>query len=593
MENNKNQIKKQEVEVFGTNEISVKEFMNGSDKSLMLLSNYDLAKKNLLALKDKHQKRVEELVLIEKLSPSELKELNSIRAELREPRYLIQKIEKNNVTTFESYKKADKANLKLLVEINNALETKVDDRIKLEEERKKNEKEEVARIEREREARLRKSIDDFESDSYHLIQSTVFADVDLKRTMLDALVNKEIDYEEFDILFEQARSRVQNAWDLKCNDIQEKENQRLDNERMKQEIFDVRVILFKEFGFELKDNIIFSSAELPHTYTKDELLSIDSATFERAILNIKQAKEEIEQSKKNAEAKRISELQASRLKEILPYVAFGESLDLTKLSDLQEIDFCNILDSKVKLFEADVEEKRIAKEKLDAENLEIENKAKAEKQIVIDIRKNRLAEIGFVLTEENILRHPEISIEVIQGYLLNSISDASTIEFEEIISEAKLSIEKARLYAKELIEKYEAKEEETKRRCNLISELGFYYSNEHDTYFVAEDSDYILLIEDIADLSEDGFVALFDECKQVIADYNKSKEDAELLKKENKNRQKKYAADKKTISEFIDSLEFQNPIPEFENVEMQEVLDAVVDNIKELKIELKNSLKNY
>lgn len=524
------QIKGQEVEVFGTNEISVKEFMNGSDKSLMLLSNYDLAKENLLALNDKHEKRAEELVLIEKLSPSELKELNAIRAELREPRYLIQKIEKNNVSTFESYKKADKANLKLLVEINNALETKVDDRIKLEEERKKNEKEEAARIEREREARLRKSIDDFESDSYQLIHSTVFADIDLKRTMIDALVNKEIDYEEFDILFEQARSRVQNAWDLKCNDIQEKENQRLENERLERE---------------------------------------------------------------NAEAKRISELQASRLKEILPYVAFGESVDLTNLSELEEIDFCNILDSKVKLFEADVEEKRIIQQNLDAEKLEIEKKAKAEKQIVIDIRKNRLAEIGFVLTEENVLRHAEISTGVIQGYLLNSISDASTIEFEGVISEAKLSIEKARLDAKELIEKADAKEEETKRRCNLISELGFYYSNEHDTYFVAEDSDYILLIEDIADLSEDGFVALFDECKQVIADYNKSKEDAELLKKENKDRQKKLVADKKAISEFIDSLEFQSPIPELENVEMQEVLDAVVDIIKDLKIELKNSLKNY
>lgn len=520
------QIKGQEVEIFGTNEISVKEFMNGSDKSLMLLSNYDLAKENLLALKDKHEKRAEELVLIEKLSPSELKELNIIRAELREPRYLIQKIEKNNVSTFESYKKADKANLKLLVEINNALETKVDDRIKLEEERKKNEKEEAARIEREREARLRKSIDDFESDSYHLIQSTVFADVDLKRTMLDALVNKEIDYEEFDILFEQARSRVQNAWDLKCNDIQEKENQRLDNERLERE---------------------------------------------------------------NAEAKRISELQASRLKDILPYVAFGEAVDLTNLSGLDELVYSEILTSKKALFEDDVKQKRIIQQKLDAEKLEIEKKAKEEQDAILEIRKNRLIELGYEYNQiDSVFEHSICGFES-----LSLINRATAIDFEKILIRAKSSIEDFNHKEKEIKELKEAKEEETKRRCNLISELGFYYSNEHDTYFVAEDSDYILLIDDIADLSEDGFVALFDECKQVIADYKKSKEDAELLKKENKDRQKKYAADKKTISEFIDSLEFQNPIPDFENVEMQEVLDAVVDRIKDLKIELKNSLKNY
>ena len=372
----KEEIEQQGVSVFGTNEISVKEFMNGLDKSLMLLSNYDLAKENLVALKNKHEARVEELILLEKLSPGELKELNSIRGELREPRYLIQKIEKNNVSTFESYKKADKANLKELVDINKLLEDKADDKIKIEDDRKKNEKAELERLEREREANLRKSIDDFESDSYKIIQSTTITDVDLNKSMLDALVNKEIDYAEFDILFEQARLRVQNAWDLKCNDIQEKENQRLENQRLEKE---------------------------------------------------------------NAESKRISELQASRLSEILPYIAFGEAVDLTKLSELSDNEYQSVLLAKKCLFEADAKEKQDAKNKLEAENLERENKAKADKEKIFEIRVNRFSEIGMARAFDKFV-HADDVLEI----SFESVINADAIDFETIITNTKLFIEKAK-----------------------------------------------------------------------------------------------------------------------------------------------------
>jgi len=127
------------VVVFGTKEVSVKEFMGSEQKSLMLLSDYEKAKQNLLELKEKHEERVAELVALGPLTSNELKELNAIRAELREPRYLVQKIESNNISVFESYKKRDKANLKTLIDINKELEVKADDKIKLEEERKKRE----------------------------------------------------------------------------------------------------------------------------------------------------------------------------------------------------------------------------------------------------------------------------------------------------------------------------------------------------------------------------------------------------------------------------------------------------------------------
>jgi hypothetical protein len=223
-----------QVEVFGTKEVSIKEFMGASDKSLMLLSDFDMAKANLVALNLKHSIRVSELSENKNFDAIELKELVSIRAELREPRYLIQKIEKNNVSVFESYKKKDKANLKELIDLNVSLEDSVDALIKFEEKRKEIEKEAERVAEQNRIETIEKKISDFESDSYKIIQETNIGNVELHKSMLDAFVNEEFDYEEYEIMFEQARIRVQSYWDNKCSEVQEKEQQRLENERLKE-----------------------------------------------------------------------------------------------------------------------------------------------------------------------------------------------------------------------------------------------------------------------------------------------------------------------------------------------------------------------
>lgn len=537
----KKEIEEQGVEVFGTKEVSVKEFMGGTDKSLVLLSSPELAKENLVALHDKYETRVGELVLIDKLSPAELKELNSIRGELREPRYLVQKIEKNNTSVFEAYKKTDKANLKELIEINKSLEDKADEKIKIEEYRKKNEKAEAERLEREREANLRKSIDDFESDSYKIVQSTTISDIEANKTMLDALVNKEIDYEEFDILFEQAKNRIQNAWDLKCDDIQEKEEQRLENERMKQEIFNVRVIRFKEFGFELEDGIIFRSVQLPHTYTKDELLNIDSATFERAILNLREAKEEIEQSKIDSEANRISELQASRLTEILPYVAFGEPVDITKLSELSDNEYQSILLAKKFLFEADVISKNRIKEEQEA-------KAEEEKEAVYEIRKKRLQESGMEYSDE----HDTLWLEEESEYILlkEDVSDCNALEFEETFSEVRKIIQDA----KDKVENDKVFE----IRKGRLAEIGVFYdevngfSNQFgntnsEVVYKMDSNEFEACISDTKLAIKKSKSDAEEAEKQKYIDLKLAEDDAKRLRNENKARIKRLAKDKSVL----------------------------------------------
>jgi hypothetical protein len=365
-----------ELEVFGTKEVSVKEFMGLKDKSLVVLSDYELAKSNLLSLREKHEARVEELVSIEKLSPSELKELNGILSEIRKPRYLIQNLKKDNASVFAAYSKNDKLKWDDLIEINEPIEDKASDKVKIEDERKKNEKLEEQRIEQERVNGIKAKIDSFETDSYNVINKTTIEDVEYSRTILDAMVNVEFDYEEFDILFEKAKQRVQQTWDLKCNEIQEKEAQRKRTGQLEQEA---------------------------------------------------------------AEAKRLSDLQASRLKELLPYNSFGAEVDMTTLSDLSELDYNAILAEKKSLFEADAKEKQEAKEKLEAENLERENKAKAEKEAINIIRKNRLAEIGVLY--DSVRDYFRTTPDEIVALDSQEVFNASTLEFEEIIINSKKLIQ--------------------------------------------------------------------------------------------------------------------------------------------------------
>ncbi len=394
------------VEVFGTKEVSVKEFMGSSDKSLVLLSDHNLAKENLLALKEKHESRVTELVAIEELSASELKELNAIRGELREPRYLVQNIEKNNISVFESYKKTDKANLKELIDINRELEDKASEKIKLEEERKKAEKEAEAKAEENRIVKIKTDIDNIETYCSEIVQKMTFENMKVSSESIDQSLNADYDFEEYDILFDQVKSRVTKLLLDKTNDITARENQRLENEAMKKEIFDVRVNRLKEFGFELNDSGFFRSIELSSTYSKEDVLNCDSMTFENTISVIKKEKEQAEQAKRDAENQKQKdeqfEVRKNRLAEIgFIYKGFDGSgcfqfkeLELFITGDIfnaSVTEFEEIL-SKAKQDVVDAEKKKEAAELAEQEAKKQEAIAKKKAEAENKARVKRLAE---------------------------------------------------------------------------------------------------------------------------------------------------------------------------------------------------------
>ena len=393
------------------------------------------------SFKESQEALVAENPYVEIVDNKTYEQAKKSRTALLKGRTSIESQDKVVASVFADVRKKAKEAANALIQITLPSEEKQDSEVKRYEAEKKEEKERLAREAQEREDRIMNRIQDFESNSYEIIQKTSIENVELHKTMLDGLVNADFDYEEFDILFERARERVQSAWDLKCADIQEKESQRV----------------------------------------KNELL----------------------------------ELQNKRLVEIMPYVAYGEQVDLTKLSDLSVSDYNSILVSKKALFEAEQKDKKEAEERLKVVIAEKEAKAKADKEAIFEIRKNRLVEMGFVFNDNDCCYNSKIKTE----WFKNEIYDADAIEFENMITDAKSSIGKAKSDAEE-----------------------------------AE--------------------------KQKAIDDKLAKEDAERLKKENKARVSKYAKDKKKLKDFVSSLEFRNAIPELENEDMQVILDNIFQELE-------------
>ena len=428
------------LEVFGTKEVSIKEFMSASDKSLMLLSDFNLAKENLIGLNLKHSIRVSELSEKKVFDSNELKELTAIRAELREPRYLIQKIEKNNVSVFESYKKKDKSNLRELIDLNVALEDSVDHLIKMEEMRKEQEKEAIKMAEQERVAAIEKKIETFETDSYKIIQETNIQNVELHKTMLDGFINDGFDYAEYEIMFEQARARVQSYWDNKCSEVQEKEQQRLENEQMKKEIFEVRINRIKEIDASVDvtvPNFTF------YSYTLKEISDASSAQFEKILSDAKDFIAKSEQAKRNAELKKQNDEQFEIRKNRLAEIGFDLEIDYELIYNADISNFEKIL-SNAKLLVANAKEQ---KEIAEQQRLEAIDKAEKQKAIDLELSKKD-AELLKKQNADRVKRlanDKKIMSESLETYFSDLHLETNNQETKDFIQQANLEIQNLKL----------------------------------------------------------------------------------------------------------------------------------------------------
>lgn len=477
----------------------------------------DLKVSNLPELqgwKEKQQKLVEDNPYVEIVDNKSYEVACKSRTALLKGRTELEKQDKLIASKLTSFRKEVKQETDNLIAITLPYEEKQQSEVKRYEEIKASEKAEKERLDQERVNSIKTRIDNFESDSYKIIQDTTIDNVELHKTMLDALVNIDFDYEEFDILFEQAKARIQTSWDAKCSDIQEKEAQRIENERLQKE------------------------AE---------------------------------------QARRISELQASRLSELTPYIAYGEAMDLTNLHSIEESVWVEIIASKKALFDAEQKKQQEAQEKIESD-----------KQEIFEIRKSRLEEIGIYQDECGWFKN-EFSDVLINETL---VLECDTLSFEKSIEDAKESIaigDEGRVQKK------------VELRIGILKELGF--KEDVGVEYPFSISDKIFVNEEILanrdDLWFNEFVSdakkyLHSKAEQQrLADEKLAKEDAERLKKENKDREKRLAKDKEiyknTLNESLSGFPmfFDSPNEEIKSFSI-ECSNRVGDLLRELLIELNN-----
>ncbi|MNQ61464.1 hypothetical protein D3C85_757790 [compost metagenome] len=152
------------------------------------------------------------------------------------------------------------------------------------------------------------------------------------------VMETEFDFEEYDILFTNAHSRVLTALEEKVKDLTERENQRIAKEKAEAE-----------------------------------------ALAEKA---------------KN-------ELQSKRLTSIIYCAHFGNEIDLTVLWTYTDEEFENILKAKKDLFDANQKAENERKEKEEADKKAQEEKEEEQKEAIFEIRSKRLIEIGMIYSDEH------------------------------------------------------------------------------------------------------------------------------------------------------------------------------------------------
>lgn len=376
------------IEVFGTVEVSVKEFMGLSKKNLVVLENYDKAKENLLELKSKHEARITELIAKERLSKEELKELTAIRGELRSPRYLIQNFKKDNVSVFATYSKNDKSKWDDLIEINEPLEDTADVKIKAEEAIIQAEKDAEAKAEELRVEKIKEQIDNIETYCSEIVQKMTFDNMKVSAESIEQSLNAEYEFEEYDLLLDQVKGRVTKLLLDKTNDITTRENQRLENEAMKQEIFESRVIRLKE----LEPNIDSNAPDFSfYGYNLKSIFDATSTEFEKIISDAKESISKAEQAKHDAEIKREKDKQfdvrKNRLAELYPNYNFDVPIfsfygfTNKEIYDADIITFETIMQDAKKAISDAKEQKELADKKAiaDKKKADAENKARVKR----------------------------------------------------------------------------------------------------------------------------------------------------------------------------------------------------------------------
>lgn len=303
----------------------------------------------LAGWKEKQTELVKDNPFIEIVDNKSFEIAKQRRTALLKGRTSIEAQDKLIASKLTNFRKDVKSISDELISITLPHEEKQQNEVKRYEQIKENERLEKERLENERIERIKNKVSEFESLCYDIIQKSTIENINDNKSKLDVLFNTDFDFEEYEILFDQAKERIQSQFDVKCSDIQEKENQRIENERLarekaesdaklkameeerekerkeretkereeKEKVFEIRKNRLFEigFGFDFVENN-FIHTHLFSGISRESIFECDVIDFENIISDakkaIQEAKDLIEKEEKEKAEKEASELQAKK-----------------------------------------------------------------------------------------------------------------------------------------------------------------------------------------------------------------------------------------------------------------------------------------
>lgn len=324
------------------------------ENNLITIESLDVTKlPELQGMREIQNKLVEDNPFIEILDNNSYEVAKQRRTALLKGRTALENQDKIIASKFTELRKKVKNITDELISITVPYEEKQQKEVKRWESKKEEEKAEKERLEQERIEKIKKKISDFE---YYAIDQINKWDVSVltdPETANEFLEDLDYDFEEFDVLYQQAKTRVKEFAKSKFDSIQQKENQRIENERLRKE--------------------------------KEE------ADAKLKAIQDQQEKEHIERVEKELEEKaKVFEVRKNRLAEIglkyshehdTYYVGNNSEfiLIVEDIFNADVIEFENILtDAKKAIEEAEEKHKKEQQEKADREKAEIEAKKKAD-----------------------------------------------------------------------------------------------------------------------------------------------------------------------------------------------------------------------
>lgn len=189
----------------------------------------------LQGLKDKQLELVKECPFVEIIDNSTYELAKKHRTALVKGRTSLESQDKLIASKLTAFRKEVKSVTDELISITLPHEEKQQEEVKKFEQIKENERLERERLENQRIEKIKSTISDFESCCYALISQMTFQNAKETKETLDKHFSIDYDAQEFDILYQQAKNRVQSQFDLKHSEVLEKENQRVENERLARE----------------------------------------------------------------------------------------------------------------------------------------------------------------------------------------------------------------------------------------------------------------------------------------------------------------------------------------------------------------------